>query len=99
MYRRATSAPPTVFPFHPTPAFLYLAYAEAIWVKEKFVCKKTIWGRLGGSAVEHLPLAQSMILGLGIKFHIGLPVRNLLLPLPMSLPLSLCFLQINKKTI
>ena len=44
---------------------------------------------LGGSAAERLPLAQVMIPGLGIKSHIELPVRSLLLPLPVSLPLSL----------
>ena len=48
-------------------------------------------GCLGGSAVEHLPLAQGVIQGTGIKSHIGLPTGCLLLPLPlpMSLPLSL----------
>ena len=43
-------------------------------------------GHLGGSVVEHLPLAQGVILG----SCIGLPVGSLLLPLPMSLHLSLC---------
>ena len=38
-------------------------------------------GRPGGSVVENLPLAQGVIL----ESHIG----SLLLPLPMSLPLSL----------
>ena len=46
-------------------------------------------GRLGGSVVEHLPLAQGMILGLGIESRIRLHTRSLLLSLPMSLPLSL----------
>ena len=46
-------------------------------------------GNLGGSEVEHLPLAQGVILGLDIKSHTELPVRSLLLPLPVSLPLSL----------
>ena len=45
-------------------------------------------GGLDGSAVEHLPSAQGMILGLGIKSRIGVPTGNLLLPLPMSLSLS-----------
>ena len=47
-------------------------------------------GCLGGSAVEHLPSAQGMIPGSGIESRIGLPARSLLLPLPGSLPLSLC---------
>ena len=46
-------------------------------------------GCLGGSVVEHLPLAQGVFPGLGIESHVGLPARSLLLPLPMSLPLSL----------
>ena len=48
-------------------------------------------GHLGGSAVEDLPLAQGMIPGSGIESHIGLPAGSLLLPLPMSLPLSISF--------
>ena len=39
-------------------------------------------GCLGGSAVEHLPS------GPGIESHIGLPAWSVLLPLPVSLPLS-----------
>ena len=46
--------------------------------------------------VEYLPLAQGMMLGLGIECHIGLPVRSLLLLLSMSLPLSLYLSGINK---
>ena len=46
-------------------------------------------GCLGGSAVGHLPLVQGMIPCPGIKSHIGLLVGSLLLPFPMSLPLSL----------
>ena len=45
-------------------------------------------GHLGGSVFEHLPLAQGMIPGSGIESHIGLPAWSLLLPLPVSLPLS-----------
>ena len=52
--------------------------------------KTLLQGCLGGSAVECLPLAQSMIPGSGIESHIGLPAWSLLLPLPMSLLLSLC---------
>ena len=46
-------------------------------------------GCLGGSAVERLPLAQGVIPGSRIKARIGLPGWSLLLPLPVSLPLSL----------
>ena len=46
--------------------------------------------RLGGSAVEPLPLAQGMILGSGIESHIGLLPGSLLLPMSVSPPLSLC---------
>ena len=46
-------------------------------------------GRLDGSVVECLPLAQVMIPGvLGSRLCIGLPAWSLLLPLPKSLPLS-----------
>ena len=51
---------------------------------------KYILGYLGGSVVEHLPLAPGVIRGLGIESHIRLPVKSLLLPLSMSLPLSVC---------
>ena len=54
------------------------------------------WGHLGGSAVEHLLLVQGMIRGPGIESHIRLPEWSLLLPLPVSLPLSLCLSWINK---
>ena len=47
-------------------------------------------GRLGGSVVEHLPLAQVVILGSSDRVCIRLPAGSLLLPLPVSLPLSLC---------
>ena len=40
----------------------------------------------GGSVVEHLPLAQVMFLTMS---SIGLLAGNLLLPLPMCLPLCL----------
>ena len=43
---------------------------------------------LGGLAVGRLPSAQVVIPGSRIKLCIGLPVRSLLLPPPMSLPLS-----------
>ena len=49
-------------------------------------------GSPGGSAVEHLPLAQGVTPGPGIESHVRLPAWSLLLPLPVSLPLflSLC---------
>ena len=47
-------------------------------------------GRLGGSEVECLPLAQGMIRRPGIESHFGLPAWSLFLPLPVSLPLSVC---------
>ena len=50
--------------------------------------KKKKEGRLGGSVVEHLPLAQVMTPGSRIESRIGLPAGSLLLPLPGSLPLS-----------
>ena len=46
---------------------------------------------LGGSVVEHLPLAQGVTLGSWDSiqaFHIGLSAGNLRLPLPVSLPVS-----------
>ena len=48
---------------------------------------RTYEGRLGGSAIEHLPSAQGVIPGSGIKSRIRLLVESLLLPLPASLPL------------
>ena len=47
-------------------------------------------GCLGGSVVESLPLAQGLIPGQVVESRIQLPTRSLLLPLPMSLPLSVC---------
>ena len=45
-------------------------------------------GCLGGSVVERLPLAWVMIQGPGIESRISQPTGSLLLPLPVSLPLS-----------
>ena len=42
------------------------------------------------SAIENLPSAQGVIPESGIKSHIGLLAGSLLLPLLVSLPLSLC---------
>ena len=47
-------------------------------------------GHLGGSVVEHLPLAQAVSWDPGIESHIRLPAGSLLLLLPVSLSLSLC---------
>ena len=47
-------------------------------------------GHLRGSVVERLPSAQVVTQGPGIKSHIGFPAWSLLLPLLVSLPLSLC---------
>ena len=49
--------------------------------------KELAQGHLGGAAVEHLPLAQGMILGSWDQVLHRLPTGSLLLPLPMSLPL------------
>ena len=45
---------------------------------------------MGGSVIEHLPLAQVMIPWFQVESCIGLPVGSLLLPLPVSLPLCIC---------
>ena len=58
---------------------------------------KTELGRLGGSVVEHLPLAQVISRGPGMESRIGLPAGSLFLPLSMYLPLSVCFSGINNK--
>ena len=52
--------------------------------------RKRFQGHLGGSVVEHLPLAEVVILGPGIKSHIGLPRREPASPLPVALPLCVC---------
>ena len=67
--------------------------------KNFFLCHSPLRGEagcLGGSVVGHLPLAQVVIPGQGpgIESRIGLPMGTLLLPLPMSLPLSL-FLSVS----
>ena len=60
------------------------------WVFWNFSLEYRSLGHLGGSVVEHLPLAQGWSQGPRIKSRIGLPTGSLLLPLPMSLPLSVC---------
>ena len=50
-----------------------------------------VWGSLGGAAVWRLPLAQGAILETQDRIPRRAPgAWSLLLPLPMSLPLSLC---------
>ena len=58
----------------------------------EFLAKKTrSWGIwVAQLSKEHLPLAQVGIPGSWNRVHIGLLTGSLLLPLPMSLPLSLC---------
>ena len=55
--------------------------------------KNVTSGRLGGSEVEHLPLAHGVnpVQGLSPS-HIGLPAWSLLLPLPVPLPCSVSLL-------
>ena len=53
-------------------------------------------GHLGGSVVEHLPSAEVMILGSWDRVPHLAPAGSLLLPLPLSLPLSVCLSLINK---
>ena len=60
------------------------------WTEKEWKKEKKFQGCLGGSAVECLPPSEGMIPGSGIKSHTRLPTGSLLLPLPMSLPLSLC---------
>ena len=45
-------------------------------------------GRLVDLAVKRMPSAQGVIPGPGIKSNTGLPTGTLLLPLPVSLPLT-----------
>ena len=52
-------------------------------------------GLLGDSAVERLPLAHGVILGLGIEFNIGLLAWSLFLPLS-CVSASLCVSVMNK---
>ena len=61
--------------------------------------KKKTRGRLSGSVVEHLTLAQGVILGTRIKSHIGLLAGSLPLPLPMFLPLSVSLMNKLKQYI
>ena len=71
--------------------FLFFIFYQILQETLNFLSKvRKYWGHLGGSAVEHLPLAQGVIHSLRIESHIGLPAWSLPLPLSMSLPFSLC---------
>ena len=64
-----------------------------------FLQNQHTWGSLGGAAVWRLPLAQGAILETRDRVPRRAPCAwSLLLPLPMSLPLSLslCMTIINK---
>ena len=75
-----------------------------VWPPKRGICNRAAGipsetfheGHLGGSTVEHLPLAQGVIPASGIKFCIGLLAGSLLLSLPMCLPLSVWLSWINK---
>ena len=64
-------------------------YVEADQGHE-LLLKNTQGGCLGGSAVERLPSAQGMIPESWDRVPLPAPAWNLLLSLPMSLPLSVC---------
>ena len=53
-------------------------------------------GCLGGSVVEHLPLAYVVIPGSRDQVPHRVPQESLLPPLPVSLPLSVCVSLMNK---
>ena len=74
-----------------SPSHRLAVRASRIWIQSVSPTlfpsyKIHLLGRLGGSVVEHLPWAQGVVGGPGIKSHIGLPSGSLLLPLPVSLP-------------
>ena len=76
-------------------------FHKAVWHKIELSTflrtgKDIFLGRLGGSAVGCLPLAQGLILGSRIESHIRLPAGSLLLPQPVSLLLSVCISLMNK---
>ena len=59
--------------------------------------KNNTLGSLGGTAVWHLPLAQGVILETQDRIpHRASGAWSLLLPLPVSLPLSLCVCDYHK---
>ena len=74
--------------------FVWLVFAFAFYQQKVFYRPSlpnseatSSLGRLGGSAVARLSAFGS---GRDPKVHIGLPAWSLLVPLPVSLPLSLC---------
>ena len=77
------------------------AYNEILFVNEKeqntHVLRGMNLGYLGGAAVWRLPLAQGAILETRDRIPRQAPgAWSLLLPLPMSLPLSLCVCDYHK---
>ena len=66
---------------------MLILYLRRIMIVSTF--KMYHGGRLGGSAVERLPLAQGMILGFWDQVLHWAACEEPLLPLPMSLPLCL----------
>ena len=60
------------------------------YVLPAIVSESQIPGSPGGSVGERLLWAQDVTPGPGIESRVGLPAWSLLLPLPGSLPLSLC---------
>ena len=66
----------------------FFYFLEVIFTNKINIFKVKIKGLLGGSVVEHLPLAQVVTLGSWEETHIRLPAGSLFLLLPVSLPLS-----------
>ena len=69
---------------------IQMAERKQKWYFRDIKTKRGQPGWLGGLVS---PLPQGVILGSwgpGIESHVGLPAWSLLLPLPVSLPLSLC---------
>ena len=62
---------------------------EESFLEEITLKKEGMGGSSGGSAVQHLPLAQGVILESRDRVPHQAPAWGLLLPPPVSLPLSL----------
>ena len=73
----------------------YTSKNDSVRKSIKFLSKLLNVGHLGGSVVERLLSTQVVIQGPGIESHVRFPAWSLLLPLPVSLPLSLSLM--NKK--
>ena len=69
---------------------LQMRRTRELWYWAAKTLKSFLGGSLGGSAVEHLPSAQGVILGSRDRAPHRAPCREPALPLPVSLPLSLC---------